>query len=653
MLQRAYSLLELKSVDEDQRVIEGIASTPETDRQGDIVEPKGASFTLPIPFLWQHRSSEPIGHVVDARITDAGIKVKIQIAKIDEPGKLKDRLDEAWQSIKARLVRGLSIGFDPIESSRIEGTFGYRFLKWTWLELSGVTIAANASASIQSIKSLDAAVLAALGTGTRVPSAHLPGVTGRSSTGTQMTNSERLTKLKTDLTAKSLRMEALLKKETEDGLTLDAAESAEFKRLQTESGDMAESIGRLTSLEQAQAAIAKGVTVGDFGGGSRARAEHTVIVGKSTLPPGIGFARAVICKTAAFLDHGAHGTAADLAKRHYPSHPEIEAYIKATIPGGTTTGTTWASPLIDQVNLGSEFVDFLRPKTIIGQFGQNGIPALTRVPFNVKISGMTHGGTGYWVGEGKPKPMTKMDFDSRGLTYNKVASLTVISQELARFSSPSADQLVRDALAKNCIRRMDQTFVDPAAAAVSGVSPASLTNGVTALTSAGTSADNIRTDIARLINQFVGADQDVSSIVLIMSPAMALAASLMRNSLGVKEFPDLSMNGGRIEGLPVITSSLAANASGSGNMVIAVIADEIFLADDGNVEVKASTEASLQMLDNPTTATDTGTAVSLVSMFQTNSIALLAEREVTWVKGRITSVAFLDDVNWGSVGSPV
>jgi phage head maturation protease len=83
------------------------------DRDGDIVEPKGAEFKLPIPLLWQHDSRQPIGQVFYAKVTSAGIEIKARIAKVAEPGTLKDRLDEAWQSIKAGLVKGLSIGFRP------------------------------------------------------------------------------------------------------------------------------------------------------------------------------------------------------------------------------------------------------------------------------------------------------------------------------------------------------------------------------------------------------------------------------------------------------------------------------------------------------------------------------------------------------------
>jgi hypothetical protein len=113
------------------------------------------------------------------------------------------------------------------------------------------------------------------------------------------------------------------------------------------------------------------------------------------------------------------------------------------------------------------------------------------------------------------------------------------------------------------------------------------------------------------------------------------------------------MRGGTLMGIPVIASQYAQDASGgAGNLVVLVNASDIFLADDGAVTVDVSTEASLQMSNSPTGNSATATAVSLVSMFQTNSIALRAERFINWKRRRTSSVAFIDDVNWGSVGSP-
>ena len=90
---KAYAILTIKSVTEndDERIFTGIATTPSTDRDDDILEPLGAKFTLPVILLAHHNHSQPIGEVIQAEVTDDGILVTAKIAKIDEAGKLKDR----------------------------------------------------------------------------------------------------------------------------------------------------------------------------------------------------------------------------------------------------------------------------------------------------------------------------------------------------------------------------------------------------------------------------------------------------------------------------------------------------------------------------------------------------------------------------------
>ena len=155
-MRRAYSMLEVKSFDDDDREITGIATTPSADRMGDVVESKGAEFKLPIPLLWQHDSRQPIGEVYAAKVTSDGIEVKARLVKSEgTTGKLKERLDEAWQSIKIGLVKGLSIGFRSIEETFDKQTYAFHFLRWEWMELSAVTIPANSEATIQTVKSID------------------------------------------------------------------------------------------------------------------------------------------------------------------------------------------------------------------------------------------------------------------------------------------------------------------------------------------------------------------------------------------------------------------------------------------------------------------------------------------------------------------
>lgn len=164
MQNRAYSVLNVKAVDDAARVIRGVATSPTVDRVGDIIEPLGMQFTNPMPFLWQHKHDKPIGTVVFDKPTAAGIGFEATIAHPDsvESEVLKERLREAWDSMRIGLVRAVSVGFRPIEYSYMDEG-GVRFIKSECYELSAVTIGANSDALINEIKSIDAALRKAAG----------------------------------------------------------------------------------------------------------------------------------------------------------------------------------------------------------------------------------------------------------------------------------------------------------------------------------------------------------------------------------------------------------------------------------------------------------------------------------------------------------
>jgi HK97 family phage major capsid protein/HK97 family phage prohead protease len=660
--QRAYSLLTIKAIDADRRVITGIATTPRPDRDGDIVEPMGATFTNPVPLLYHHEFRAPVGTVTLTAHPDR-ISFEAHLPDIQTEGPLKARLDDAWASVKAGLIRGVSIGYRALKDGvKLLRTGGLHFTAYEIVELSLVSVPANAEATIHTIKSYDRLAPAALGaieTSASITSAVADARVVRVTTRVPSMHksiSDQIQQFEATRQAKNARMTDIMTKAGEEGRTLDEQEQQEYDGLKSDVKAVDDHLVRLHDLEAANKALAKPVTP-DAGQDPHAAhavrgGDHPVITVKQHLPPGIEFARMVICKLAAFISQGSI-SAMDVAKSRYPDNPRIQQYFKATVAGGTTTDTTWAGPLVDQTNLVGEFIEFLRPMTIIGKFGTGNVPSLRRVPFNIRVVGQTSGGTGYWVGQGAPKPVTKYDFEPTTLLWAKAAAIAVISEELARFSSPSAEQLVRDALAASIVERLDIDFIDPAKAASANVSPASITNGINPLATAGVDAAAVRTDLQNLFKAFIESNQNPAGAVIIMPNTLALALSLLVNALGQPEFPGMGMNGGTLHGLPVITSQYASYPSaGFGNIVVMVNASEIFLADDGQVTVDASREAALQMLDNPTNNID-GTATTMVSLWQTNSIGLKAERFINWARRRAQAVQWMDDVNWGSVGSPV
>jgi len=356
------------------------------------------------------------------------------------------------------------------------------------------------------------------------------------------------------------------------------------------------------------------------------------------LPPGIEFARAVICKAAARLFSC---SPLDVEKMRYPDYPRITEYLKTAVTGMGPADTP--ALVSTPQTLPGEFLDYLRPMTIIGQFGVGDVPPLTRVPFNSRIQSQTSGGSANWVGAGKAKPVTRFTFDAATLTWSKIAAIAVIDDELVRFSTPSAEGQVRDALAKAVVERLDSDFIDPNKAVSANVSPASITNGTVALSHTGTDADAVRTDVRTALGAFISVNANPTKLVWIMPNSLALSLTLMRNALGQREFPDITMKGGMFEGFPVIASQYCATVQGSptSNIVVLVNAAEIFLADDGGVSVDMSNQATIEMSDDP--ENDSGTQVN---MFQANKIALRAERYINWARGRSSSVVWLDGVAW-------
>lgn len=459
---------------------------------------------------------------------------------------------------------------------------------------------------------------------------------------------------------KSARMDEILEKASESGSTPEPAEKDEHDTLAADVKELDEHIGRLKAAEERSKLTAKPVVADTPHAAAQSRSNTVITFGGDNREKGIGYARALMAKMASFMEmrQGNYVSSTEIAKSWWPSdqglhrHLEESLRMKTAVNAATTQASTYAAPLVYADNLTSEFVEFLRAMTIIGKFGTNGIPSLRRVPFNVRIPRQTSGMSANWVGEGAPKAVTSAALDTVTLTYTKVASIAVITKELARFSSPSAETWVRDELARAVVAKIDTSFIDPALAASSYVNPASITNGVTALTSAGTSANAVITDVQNILEEFIKNNLDATDLVLIMPSTLAMVLATMQTTLAASVFPEMTINGGRLKGIPVIASQYAASGAQFGNMVIAVKANDIALADDGRVQVDVSGEASLQMDDAPTNNSATVAATTVVSMFQTDSLAVRAEREIHWAKLRSTAVVYMDDVAWGAVGSP-
>lgn len=632
----AFGVLEVRAIDDEKRIIEGVANSSSVDSYGTVIEPDGAVYRLPIPLFFhengRHSHAKPIGNVVETWVRDGLRWVRAHIPKIQDDGTeggraVKFRVDSAWADIKAGTVRGLSIEFLPIEP---RSATAKRWTKWSWHGLTVVPVPSNMDATIEVVRSI-------------ASSGSQPDVSGDNtptSPRRKMTIQEQITQNENSRAAKVARQQALMERSGTEGTTLNEQEAQEYDQLTTEVAAIDAHLARLAVLKRANDNAARPAQGGSSTAANESRNQPTNIQVRTLEKPGHGFARYVMSLIAA---GGNRAEAAEYARSVWGDQGEGVALMhraamlgeRAAVAAGTTTNATFAAPLV-QTNYVNEFLELLRPKTVIGRINN-----IRRVPFYTQMTVQTAGGTYSWVGQSVPKPVTNLQVAAVSLAIAKAAGIIVISEELARNSTPDAQQVVTDEMIAGMQQYLDTQFVDPAVAAVANVSPASITNGVTGTAASGTTEADARADLRLLISNFAASNLDLGGLVILMGETLAFKLGTMVNAVGAPAFPGLGINGGSILGIPVVTS----NVTPLQTRMVAVHAPSVMLADQGGTEISISREATIIMDSAPAAVTQTaGQPPIHTSLWQNNLVGIRSERWINWGKARSTAVDMIHTI---------
>jgi HK97 family phage major capsid protein len=437
--------------------------------------------------------------------------------------------------------------------------------------------------------------------------------------------SQQVEEIQQALDAKSQELSELVTK------SVEADEQAEHEDAQDALADEVKSLtrklDRLKALEGAEAG--RGLSAVNGSNGRKAAESRGSISGSrievvnKEYPKGTLFTRyamSIAAGKGSISDTLAH------AKR-WTDTPEVAAYVKAEAGTAVVQSPGWGGELVPDRTLVSEFVDLVRAQTVLDK-----LQGIRRVPPRVSIQVQTSGSTFEWVGEAGVKPVGELAFTTVAIGDHKVAGIVVITEELVRLSTPSAEETVRRDLIAQCARYIDTQFLTTTVTAGAN-NPASITASVASPPASGTDADALYFDMNAALATFDNADLGTNNVYIVTTPALARGISTLRNALGQFEFSGVNMMGGTLMGLPVIVSS----AVQSGHIIL-IKADEIFLSDEGRVRLDASNQATLSM---------TGEATATFSLWQRNCIGLRAEQFITWAKRRADSVAIIDTAAYG------
>jgi HK97 family phage major capsid protein len=418
--------------------------------------------------------------------------------------------------------------------------------------------------------------------------------------------------------------------------TFTPEETASFDKFKSETETVNAHIERLEAQEKLVAASARPAV-------SQVQSEATpahpsIQMKDKTLPKGTAFARYVM---ALIASKGNMMQAEQIARNYWrdttPQLAELfraighfgssEAFVsqqRAATAAGSTTNAAWAGVLVYAENMASEFIEMLRPVTILGQ-----LPSLRKVPFNIRMPRQLGGvSTAGWVGQGISKPTGQLNLDAVFLPWAKVAVIVALTEELARFSDPSAESVVNYDMVQAISAFLDRQFIDPAVAPVANVSPGSITNGLTPIVSTGSTVAEVTADLATMLSAMAGANVPMSAPAWIMHPRSAIYLTLLRGAMDQPAFPSMGANGSLL-GYPVVKSTSVPLGVGPGFLGQIVLLDQpqVFLADEGGVTLDVSREASIQLDSAPATP-----PAPLTSLWQQNLIGIKAERYIYWMR---------------------
>lgn len=310
----------------------------------------------------------------------------------------------------------------------------------------------------------------------------------------------------------------------------------------------------------------------------------------------------------------------------------VQAIRSAVDPLNTTTGAAMMGPV------GADLVELVAAASIVGK-----LPALRRVPMNVRSIGMTAGASAGWRGEGAPIRVSALALASIGtLLPLSVAGIIVTTAELVRLSDPAVDAVLRRDLQRAMAAALDSAFIDAGNAGDPGAKPASVTNGATPIPSTGNSIAAIGADLHGAITALLDAGGDISAAAWIMHPRSAAFLSGLRGTTGGPVHPDITPLGGRLIGLPVITSASVPIAATTGEPTSITLLDSsgVTYAQDG-AHLEVALHASLQLDDAPS-----GDPAEQISLWQENLAAWRGVLYTNWSVARAGCVQCIGGVTF-------
>lgn len=620
-----------------------VLSDATVDRYGDVIEPSGwmlDSFRSNPIALFNHSPNQPIGQWKNIRVEDD----KRLVADLEPAAKgTSQRTDEIISLIEQNILRATSVGFRSIKSEPLDG--GTRYIHQELLETSIVSVPAN-PAALQLARSFgisDDTITLVFREQAAIERRDMVTTGGQAAMKPRMratpmneqpTTSQQIEDRQNRLNAARDKLFEHTRDpehdiEIADGLN---AEIGEQERRLTSLRDTEQSLALRTVQQQRQEVLPP----------LAAPAINRRPLGLPAKERKAGDLFANHC-VARFVAYARGQSIEQVLSERYPDDEQTAIVTRAAIAGATTTTAGWAAELVQLAQ--GEFVDSLMPNQVFPPLAAMGV-SLTFGPNGgaIKIPSRTATPSigGSFVAEAAPIPVRRLGTTSITLYPHKVGGISVMSREIAAYSNPDIETLIRTAIVNDTQINIDGLLLDNVA--VSTTRPAGLTNGVSTLTAtAGGGYAAFLGDINKLTAPFYAANAG-RKLAMLMSPVQRQQLMFAPGPTGVPF--------GWSDQFTSMFTVIASTSIASGAVYMVDAAD--FVSVTGAPEFEVSEVATIHMEDTTPLNIATGAQGSGVlatptqSMFQTAQIAIRMIANVNWAMRRSGMVQFIGSgVNWG------
>lgn len=324
-----------------------------------------------------------------------------------------------------------------------------------------------------------------------------------------------------------------------------------------------------------------------------------------------------------------------------------------------SAGDPTAGGFLVPIQFSTDVIELLRPSAVVRSLD----PSVMPMPMGtVKIPKITAGASAGYIGENTNITQSQEGVGQITLTFKKLAALVPISNDLVRYSSPSADAIVRDDMVRAIATREDKAFIrdDGTSGTPKGIrgwiNPTNKFNANGTVNLANVTIDLgkaiqrlMAADVPLIVQQFpAGGTQQIQPVTArpgwIISPRTYMFLTTVQNAQGFYAFRPEMMTG-TLWGFPfrvtsqVLETMTAAFADTGGTQ------SEVYFGAFAHAVIG---EALGLMVDASTEAAYANAAGTVVAAFSQDQTVVRVIEEHDFALRYDKAFALIQQVTWGN-----